>query len=182
MLILAVNAAGLPNRWLSIEEAATYKAKDLVFEIGEPAIFLRGGVNARTGERSGMPISSIIVVKGPAKRVGHLPGPKRSALFRRDRCLCAYCGEPFADSVLTMDHIVPAAQGGASTWTNLVTACARCNGRKGNRTPATAGMPLLYLPYVPGRNEAFILQNRRVLADQMAFLLAGVPATSRLHS
>jgi hypothetical protein len=34
---------------------------------------------------------------------------------------------------------------------------------------------------VPNRYEHFILRNRHILADQMAFLLAGVPANSRLH-
>ncbi len=53
--------------------------------------------------------------------------------------------------------------------------------RKGNRTPEEARMPLLYLPYVPSRWEDFILANRRILADQMAYLLAKVPAGSRLH-
>jgi hypothetical protein len=42
-------------------------------------------------------------------------------------------------------------------------------------------MPLLYVPYVPNRHEHFILRNRRILADQMEYLLAGVPRTSRLH-
>jgi hypothetical protein len=42
-------------------------------------------------------------------------------------------------------------------------------------------MPLLYVPYVPSRHEHFILRNRRILADQMEYLLAGVPRTSRLY-
>ena len=42
-------------------------------------------------------------------------------------------------------------------------------------------MPLLYAPYVPSLWEDFILRNRRILADQMEFLLASVPRTSRLH-
>ena len=42
-------------------------------------------------------------------------------------------------------------------------------------------MPLIYVPYVPNRNETFILTNRRILADQMEWLLGGVPAHSRLH-
>jgi len=42
-------------------------------------------------------------------------------------------------------------------------------------------MPLLYVPYVPNRHEHFILRNRRILADQMEYLLAGVPRTSRLY-
>jgi hypothetical protein len=41
-------------------------------------------------------------------------------------------------------------------------------------------MPLLYTPYVPSLWEDFILRNRRILADQMEFLLAHVPKSSRL--
>ena len=54
-------------------------------------------------------------------------------------------------------------------------------GDKANRSPERAGMPLLYVPYVPNRHEHFILRNRRILADQMEYLLAGVPKTSRLY-
>jgi hypothetical protein len=42
-------------------------------------------------------------------------------------------------------------------------------------------MSLLYVPYAPSRHEHFILRNRRILADQMEYLLAGVPKSSRLH-
>jgi hypothetical protein len=43
-------------------------------------------------------------------------------------------------------------------------------------------MELIYLPYVPNRAEYLILTNRRILADQMEYLLAGVPRTSRLYA
>ena len=43
-------------------------------------------------------------------------------------------------------------------------------------------MPLLYLPYIPSRWEDFILVNRHILADQMEYLLAKVPSTSRLRA
>ena len=62
----------------------------------------------------------------------------------------------------------------------LVTACRPCNHRKGPRTPEQAHMPLLYAPYVPSLWEDFILRNRRILTDQMEFLMAHVPKSSRL--
>ena len=34
---------------------------------------------------------------------------------------------------LTLDHVVPRCRGGESVWENVVTACAPCNLRKGNR-------------------------------------------------
>ena len=83
---------------------------------------------------------------------------------------------------LSRDHVVPVSRGGRDVWTNSVTACRRCNTKKANRSPELAGMPLLYVPYVPSRHEHFILRNRRILADQMEYLLAGVPRSSRLYA
>lgn len=74
-------------------------------------------------------------------------GPRysRAAILRRDNNTCTYCGKHGN----TIDHIIPRSQGGLSSWMNSVTACRRCNEKKANRTPAEAGMPLLFKPYVP---------------------------------
>ena len=104
----------------------------------------------------------------------------RTMVFARDRHVCAYCGGRFSAASLEMEHVTPSSRGGATAWQNVVAACRACNQRKGNRTPEAAGMRLLYVPYVPNRHESFILANRRILSDQMAFLLAGVPRHSRL--
>jgi len=55
----------------------------------------------------------------------------RRALFARDGWRCVYCGT--ASSRLTLDHVVPRSRGGDSVWENVVTSCAPCNLRKGNR-------------------------------------------------
>src|SRR4051794_4967653 len=68
---------------------------------------------------------------------------KRARIYIRDRYRCQYCGEHRHAKDLTLDHIFPRAQGGESTPQNLVTACVKCNQRKGNRTPEQARMPLL---------------------------------------
>ena len=102
-------------------------------------------------------------------------------LFARDRFVCAYCGARFAADDLTREHIIPVSRGGADSWMNCITACRGCNGRKGNRLPEEVHMSLLYLPYVPSLHEDMILRGRRILADQMEFLLASVPRNSRLH-
>ena len=111
----------------------------------------------------------------------HVPGLTNPMLFARDRHVCAYCGGRFQSRDLSRDHVRPVSRGGRDSWTNSVTACRGCNTRKGNRSPEQADMPLLYVPYVPNRHEHFILRNRRILVDQMEYLLAGVPRTSRLH-
>ena len=43
-----------------------------------------------------------------------------------------------------------------------------------------AKMELLYVPYEPDHFESMILQNRNILADQMEYLLTGVPKHSRI--
>ena len=73
----------------------------------------------------------------------------RSAIFARDDYICQYCGESFKKSDMNIDHVVPRAQGGSTTWTNLVLACIPCNSKKGNRTPDQAGMKLRREPFQP---------------------------------
>ena len=73
----------------------------------------------------------------------------RRALFQRDQHTCQYCGiKPVS---LEVEHVVPRAQGGKNTWTNVTTACRSCNARKRDRTPEQAGMKLLSKPYAPTR-------------------------------
>ena len=82
------------------------------------------------------------------------PGPQvvrfsRKNVYLRDNHRCQYCGVQFHDHELTLDHVVPRVCGGKTTWTNVVTACATCNRRKGGRTPEQAGLPLRSKPLRP---------------------------------
>jgi 5-methylcytosine-specific restriction endonuclease McrA len=67
----------------------------------------------------------------------------------RDDFRCQYCATKLPLSKLTYDHVVPRSQGGTTCWENIVMACVRCNGRKGGRTPAQAGLALLKHPVRP---------------------------------
>src|SRR5690606_27562949 len=73
----------------------------------------------------------------------------RASLLRRDEHRCQYCGGRPPSSQLTIDHVVPRARGGRTSWDNCVAACVRCNSRKGDRTPAHAGLRLLRPPRAP---------------------------------
>ena len=44
--------------------------------------------------------------------------------------------------ILTLDHLIPRSKGGKSSWTNLVTACKKCNSKKGDFRPEKVGMKL----------------------------------------
>lgn len=70
----------------------------------------------------------------------------RQNIFKRDNHECQYCG---TSKDLTLDHLIPKSKGGKSTWTNLVTACKRCNARKGDFKPEDLGMNLKSKPIRP---------------------------------
>lgn len=183
MKVLKLSAQGLPQSWISLEQAVIHYAADEVrWEMGANVAVFHGGHNAVTGRQSVITVNSIIGTKGVSRmNPFHVkPGLTNAKLFTRDRCICAYCGHHLPDDELTREHIVPFAQDGVDNWMNVVTACKPCNHRKSHRTPEQANMPLLYTPYVPSLWEDFILRNRRILMDQMAFLMAHVPKSSRL--
>jgi 5-methylcytosine-specific restriction endonuclease McrA len=71
----------------------------------------------------------------------------RRALFARDGWECVYCG--VSGVRLTLDHVVPRSRGGDSVWENVVTSCAPCNLRKGNRLLDEASMVLHKAPKPP---------------------------------
>ncbi len=73
----------------------------------------------------------------------------RSSLLRRDDHRCQYCGVRPPQSQLTVDHVVPRSRGGRTNWENCVVACIRCNARKGDRPPSTAGLRLQRSPRAP---------------------------------
>ena len=186
-LVLQLDVAGNPARWITYEDSAYYYSKDRVaWAMGQVELTLFGGTNAETGEQSTLTMNTILAIKGEVsekqQRVVHgTPPLTNKALFRRDNNICAYCGDQFSMSHLTRDHVHPRSKGGVDRWENVVTACGPCNKFKDDRDINNIpNMDLLYLPYAPNRAEFLILQNRRILADQMEFLIKRVPKESRL--
>jgi 5-methylcytosine-specific restriction endonuclease McrA len=82
----------------------------------------------------------------------------RRNIFARDHNQCQYCGKKFPTSELSLDHVVPRSQGGATTWDNIVCACVDCNVRKGGRTPRQASMTLIRKPEKPRRSPLLNLK------------------------
>ncbi len=185
-LVLQLDIAGNPHKWISHEKAAYYATKGLIAWTMQMDDFtLRGGTSRMTGLQSTLTIDTIIAIKGKVnskqlRQMNRVP-LNNTTLFRRDQHVCAYCGNEFKTRDLSRDHIIPVSQGGPNTWMNVVASCHACNKFKDNRTPKEAGMELRYVPYEPNRSEYLILQNRNILADQMAFLMGKVPQESRLH-
>lgn len=186
-LVLQLDKAGNPQAWIDHEASCYHYAKgNVAWAMGEVEFDVRGGTSAKTGKQSILTINTIVALKGELnkKAIMHYTRVPLSnkTLFSRDANTCAYCGDHFAShSKLSRDHIMPVSRNGPNGWNNVVTACHPCNKRKDNRTPDEATMPLMYVPYVPSRHEWLILANRKILADQMEFLMKNVPANSRLR-
>jgi 5-methylcytosine-specific restriction endonuclease McrA len=62
----------------------------------------------------------------------------RKTIYKRDNHTCQYCGCKPGDGELTIDHVIPKAQGGETSWTNCVLACIQCNSQKADRRPEGA--------------------------------------------
>ena len=170
--ILRLNKAGTPIDWISREQAATLVVKNqVVWALGEDAFEIRGGIN-RLGRQS---------VLVPAQHSGQRRQRQTQRLRARtgQRLTCSAAINFYACIAVASSppnsgcHAIIFCRYRAMapiSWTNVVTACKRCNHRKANRTPEEAGMELLAIPFVPNRYEFFYLANKNILADQMAFL------------
>jgi hypothetical protein len=185
--VLRTDIAGMPLEWIDYREAARlYHQQQIAYTCGTPLFQLYGGTNALTGRRTILEVNSIVATVGQSGNPGYLrndyvPPLNNQTLFRRDAFLCLYCGQRFITRDLSRDHVRPFSQGGRDVWTNVVTACRRCNNYKASRTPEQAKLQLLAVPFTPTYAEYIFLKGRRVLFDQMEYLSAHFPRSSPLH-
>ncbi|MDX1454978.1 MAG: HNH endonuclease [Gammaproteobacteria bacterium] len=177
----------MPLEWINYQDAVRlYFSEQVAFSCGTDLYHIHGGHCAKTGERSVITVNSIIATYGDNHMIAkahdkYVPPLNNHTLFKRDASLCLYCGKRFMNSDLSRDHVTPISQGGLDLWTNVVTSCKRCNNHKAGRTPEQANMELLAVPFTPTYAEYIYLKGRRILADQMDFLLAHFPRSSPLH-
>jgi 5-methylcytosine-specific restriction endonuclease McrA len=92
----------------------------------------------------------------------------RRALFARDGWKCVYCGT--VSGRLTLDHVVPRSRGGESIWENVVTSCAPCNLRKGDRLLDEVRMELRHPPRAPTPTLFIKLAAPRIPAGWKPYL------------
>jgi 5-methylcytosine-specific restriction endonuclease McrA len=141
--VLVLNATYEPLSVVSVRRA-------VVLLLKEKAELIEAAEAKLRSENYSLPTPLVIrlvyFVKIP-QRIS-LPVTRRGILAR-DHYTCQYCRTAPLRKDLTIDHILPRSRGGKTTWENVVTACNRCNGRKGNRTPTEANMTLLTQPKRP---------------------------------
>ena len=107
-------------------------------------------------------IPAVIVLTRYVKFHFHTMTANRANVIWRDQNTCQYCSKEEESRVLTIDHVVPRSKGGKNTWENLVTACKKCNQKKGNKTPKEANMKLLREPKRPKSNILRAISNKQI--------------------
>lgn len=157
--VLVLNRSYLPIHITSVRRAFSliYQGTALAvngrYETFDFDAWRRVEVNGE-GDGVGTPSGSIraprvIVLQGydrvPRRHVRY----SRLNIFARDGFTCQYCGSRPHRSKLNLDHVVPRALGGRTTWENVVCSCIDCNRRKGGRTPAQARLRLKRRPVKP---------------------------------
>ena len=159
--VLVLNRSFLPIHVTSVRRAFS-----LIYRGGANAVnenyetfdfdhwCVRGGPVAGGGDfirtlTGKIPVPRVIVLRSydrvPRKHVRF----SRANIFSRDTSTCQYCDSMPPRSQLNLDHVVPRAQGGKTTWENVVCCCIPCNRRKGGRTPEQAGVRLRRAPRRP---------------------------------
>ena len=94
-------------------------------------------------------IPSVVVLKEYVKPQKNIVFT-RFNLFLRDGFSCQYCGQ---GGELTFDHVIPRSRGGITSWENVVSACSRCNLKKGAKTLDQVGFKLNKIPRKPDPEE-----------------------------
>ncbi len=140
---LVLNASYEPMRIISWQKALMMWFQDKVEVLEYHSAFARSVTNT-------FKLPSVLRLKTYI-RPRKIDGVRfcRENVYIRDNYTCQYCVTKFPYKDLTIDHVLPASQGGPKTWTNVVTACRHCNQTKANRTPEKAKMPLLKQPKAP---------------------------------
>ena len=139
--VLVLNASYEPLNVCSTRRAhvLVWKGKaEVVERLDEP---LRTATNTYVRPHVIRLVSYVRVPQSVKRRIS------RRALFARDGWRCVYCGA--SGGRLTLDHVVPRSKGGESIWENVVTACAPCNLRKGDRSLEDSGLHLRRIPRPP---------------------------------
>lgn len=117
-----------------------------------------------------IPVPEVIVLA----KYGEIPKRhlafSRHNIFKRDGFTCQYCGVKPGSKELTIDHVLPRAQGGVSSWTNCVVACVPCNRVKANRTPDQARMKLAAKPDTPKFSPRMVVARMGVKASWDRFV------------
>lgn len=113
------------------------------------------------GAQEKLKIPAVIKTTKYFKIHSHAVNFSRKNLFTRDNYTCQYCSQKLPINQLTYDHVIPKSKWPhshktATCWTNIVTACFKCNLKKGNKTLNQANMQLKSYPTIPHKTKKYL--------------------------
>ncbi len=121
--------------------------------------------------RGAIRMPTVIIAVNYAKVPLRRPGFGRRGIWERDGGVCQYTGRKLERHEGNIDHVIPRARGGRSTWENCVLAHRDVNSRKGSRLPHEAGLTLRRAPGVPRAVPVTrYIRNAHGVADWERFL------------
>lgn len=183
---LARDALVLNRAWLPIASTPVRNALRLLYsaaaQVIEPESYathdfeswarldVPPGEDSISTVRSRLRVPEVIVLSAFSGVPRHALPFTRQNLLRRDGDRCQYCGRQAGHAQLSVDHVVPRAAGGETSWENCVVACRPCNHRKGSRLLAEAGMVLLREPRAPRWSPIFEVSAARKRDSWRRFL------------
>lgn len=117
-------------------------------------------------------VPTVIVCCNYAKVPRKRPTLTARNIRERDGNRCQYTGRTLRPDEGNIDHVVPRARGGQTTWENCVLASKEINSKKGDRLPHEVGLRLLAPPKAPVAMPATItIRNSHGIRDWELFLL-----------
>ena len=145
------------ERKVLVLDARYEPVKVVSMEVGFVFVFTKRAISILDSERQLQGVSRkwnvpwIVKLANCRPRAKRLAGPRfsRQNIYLRDGFRCQYCHWTGPISNLTLDHLVPLAKGGKTTWENIVTACKECNTKKGAKTLDELGIMLKRAPSRP---------------------------------
>ena len=131
-MVLRTDVAGMPLEWIDYREAARlYHQEQIAYTCGSLLYRLYGGVNAISGRRTVLEVSSIVATVGHTGNPGntrhdYVPPLNNETLFRRDAYLCMYCARALSQPRAVARSRAPVQPGWAwmsgPTWSRPAAA------------------------------------------------------------
>lgn len=124
-------------------------------------------------------VPSVIVFKNGKRHKKNSVRFSRKNIWIRDEGRCQYCGLDVSIKDFTIDHVIPKTLGGGTMWTNVVTCCATCNQKKGDKLAHRCGMSLKSIPVKPSslpfvQDSEHYFNNSNRIPDDWKFWLGEI--------
>lgn len=143
------------------------KAVTLVFQEKVDVIAHYDNVISNSSKTFEMFVPKIIrLVKMVRKLYKNKVPYSKSNIFTRDNFTCQYCDVKLNINECTVDHIIPRAKGGKSSWDNCCCACKKCNHLKGDKHLRDTNMFLKSKQFTPTINEFIHMKMENLGIDK----------------